>query len=390
MNIDKKQRILVVDDSRTDRLYLRKILLHEGYEVIEATDGLDALSILSSEVPDLILLDIIMPGIDGIEVAKRIKENDKTSIIPIVMVSSMREDIKYRVNALKAGADDFLNKPVDSMELVARVQSLLKIKAYNEYIYNYKNDLENEVAIRTAELQKAFKKIKEVSLEIIYRLTQAAVYKDEGTGAHIKRVSLYAAAIARAMGLKETIVENILYASPMHDIGKIGIPDHILLKTGKLNQDEWEIMKQHTVIGSKILMKSNVEFIQLGEIIALTHHEKWDGSGYSQGLAGTQIPLAGRITAIADAFDAIGSQRPYKKALPVEKSFEIIKNSRGTHFDPDVVDAFFSIKDEILAIEKQHKDEYEFGTSNFDNTHIINVITNSDMKYNLNIFNREA
>jgi len=379
MNIDKKQRILVVDDSRTDRLYLRKILFHEGYEVIEATDGLDALSILSSEVPDLILLDIIMPGIDGIEVAKRIKENDKTSIIPIVMVSSMREDIKYRVNALKAGADDFLNKPVDSMELVARVQSLLKIKAYNEYIYNYKNDLENEVAIRTAELQKAFKKIKEVSLEIIYRLTQAAVYKDEGTGAHIKRVSLYAAAIARAMGLKETIVENILYASPMHDIGKIGIPDHILLKTGKLNQDEWEIMKQHTVIGSKILMKSNVEFIQLGEIIALTHHEKWDGSGYSQGLAGTQIPLAGRITALSDAFDAIGSQRPYKKALPVEKSFEIIKNSRGTHFDPDVVDAFFSIKDEILAIEKQHKDEYEFGASNFDKTHIINAITNSSI-----------
>ena len=379
MNIDKKQRILVVDDSRTDRLYLRKILLHEGYEVIEATDGLDALSILSSEVPDLILLDIIMPGIDGIEVAKRIKENDKTSIIPIVMVSSMREDIKYRVNALKAGADDFLNKPVDSMELVARVQSLLKIKAYNEYIYNYKNDLENEVAIRTAELQKAFKKIKEVSLEIIYRLTQAAVYKDEGTGAHIKRVSLYAAAIARAMGLKETIVENILYASPMHDIGKIGIPDHILLKTGKLNQDEWEIMKQHTVIGSKILMKSNVEFIQLGEIIALTHHEKWDGSGYSQGLAGTQIPLAGRITALSDAFDAIGSQRPYKKALPVEKSLEIIKNSRGTHFDPDAVDAFFSIKDEILAIEKQHKDEYEFGASNFDKTHIINAITNSSI-----------
>jgi putative two-component system response regulator len=154
-----------------------------------------------------------------------------------------------------------------------------------------------------------------------------------------------------------------MYASPMHDIGKIGIPDHILLKTDKLNQDEWEIMKQHTVIGGKILEKSPIDFIQLGEIIALTHHEKWDGSGYPQGLAGTQISMAGRITAIADAFDAIGSQRPYKKALPVEKSLEIIKNSRGTHFDPDAVDAFFIIKDEILSIKEQHKDEYEFGAS---------------------------
>ena len=229
----------------------------------------------------------------------------------------------------------------------------------NDYLRNYQNELENEVSKRTEELQKAFEKIKQVSLETIYRLTRAAVSKDEGTGAHIERLSLYAAATARTMGLDEATVENILYASPMHDVGKIGIPDRILLKKGKLDHKEWEIMKQHTIIGAKILERTDIEILKLGEVIALTHHEKWDGSGYPQGLAGTQIPLAGRITAIADVFDALVSPRPYKEAFPVERAFEIIEKERGKHFDPEVTDAFFANRDEILSIKEQYKDENE-------------------------------
>jgi putative two-component system response regulator len=185
----------------------------------------------------------------------------------------------------------------------------------------------------------------------------ASEYKDENTGAHIKRMSRYSAAVARRMGLDENTIETILYAAPMHDLGKIGIPDVILLKPAKLEPVEWEIMKLHTVIGSRILQGSDAEFIRLGETIAQSHHEKWDGSGYPVGLKGTEIPIAGRIVAIADVFDALTSKRPYKEPFSVEESLAIIREGRGTHFDPDVVDAFFAIQDEILAIKKQYADD---------------------------------
>jgi putative two-component system response regulator len=243
------------------------------------------------------------------------------------------------------------------MELLARVSSLLKVKAYNDLVSNYQKELEAEVTKRTEELKQAFEKIKAASLDTIYRLSMASEYKDADTGAHIKRVSRYSAAVARRMGLDERTIETILYAAPMHDLGKIGIPDQILLKPARLDPAEWKIMKQHTVIGANILKGSDAEFIRLGEIIAKSHHEKWDGSGYPQSLAGKDIPIAGRITAIADAFDALTSKRPYKEPFSVEKSLAIIREGRGSHFDPDVVDAFFAIQDEILTIKKEYDDD---------------------------------
>lgn len=219
--------------------------------------------------------------------------------------------------------------------------------------------MEAEVAKRTKQLRQAFDKIKVASLDTIYRLSKAAEYKDEDTGAHIKRMSNYAAAVARKMGQNDKTVESILYAAPMHDVGKIGTPDRILLKPGKLDPDEWEIMKQHTTIGGNILGGSDAGFIRLAEMIGLTHHERWDGSGYPKGLKGSKIPLTGRIVAIADVFDALTSKRPYKELFTVEKSFNIIKESRGNHFDPDVVDAFFAVEDEILLVKERYKDEAE-------------------------------
>jgi putative two-component system response regulator len=218
---------------------------------------------------------------------------------------------------------------------------------------NYQKELEAEVSKRTIQLRQALKKLKEVSLESIFHLCRAAEYKDENTGDHIKRMSHYASAVARKMGLNKQTVEDLLYTAPMHDAGKIGIPDHILLKPSKLNNKEWETMKQHTIVGAQILAGSGAKFIKLAEIIALTHHERWDGSGYPKGLKGSKIPLIGRIAAIADVFDALTSKRPYRmKPFSLEEAFNYIKEGRGRHFDPKVVDAFFATKDEIVLIKE--------------------------------------
>lgn len=355
----KKAKILVVDDEDRNLRLMEAMLIPLGYEVVLAHDGEEALQKVKEIPPDVILLDVMMPKMDGFEVARRLKEEEETQIIPIVMVTALRE-VADRVKALEVGADDFLSKPVERTELRARVQSLVKVKAYNDHMRDYQKELEAEVARRTEQLRQAFEKIKAASLDTIYRLSRAAEYRDEDTGAHIQRMSHYAAAVARKLGLDENTAETILYAAPMHDVGKIGIPDHILLKPGKLDPDEWEIMKQHAIIGGKILEGSDAEFIQLAEVIALTHHEKWDGSGYPRGLKGTEIPLAGRITAIADVFDALTSKRPYRREpFSLEKTFAFIEEGQGSHFDPEVVEAFFAIKDEILAIKEEHKDQHE-------------------------------
>jgi len=356
--MESKSKILVVDDECRNLRLMEALLIPLGMEVILARDGEEALRKVRENPPDVILLDIMMPKMDGFEVAARLKKDEGARIIPIVMVTSLKE-VGDRVRALEAGADDFLTKPVEKTELRARVQSSLKVKAYHDHMKGYQKELEMEVAKRTEQLSQALKKIKAASLATIYHLSTAAEYKDEDTGEHVKRMSQYSAAVARKMGLNEKTVETILYASAMHDMGKIGIPDQILLKPGKLDLDEWEIMKQHTVIGGKILSGSDAGFIRLGEVIALSHHEKWDGSGYPNGLEGARIPLAGRITAIADVFDALASKRPYKEAFSIEKSFSIIREGRGNHFDPDVVDAFFAIEDEILSTKERYEDEHE-------------------------------
>lgn len=350
-----KPVILVVDDRLQNIELLEAYLVPQGYEIVKATGGEEALSMLAGNPVDLILLDVMMPGMDGFEVTRRVRQDAKNRLLPIVLVTALR-DTEDRVKGIEAGCDDFLSKPVDKMELLARVRSLLKVKAYNDLTGDYQKELESDVTKRTEELKRAFERIKAASLDTIYRLSMASEYKDENTGAHIKRMSRYCVAVSRRLGLDETFLETILYAAPMHDLGKIGIPDQILTKPFKLDPVEWGIMQLHTIIGAKILEGSDAEFIRLGEIIARSHHEKWDGSGYPNGLKGSDIPIAGRIAAIADVFDALTSKRPYKEPFSEEQALAVIREGRSTHFDPDVVDAFFAILSEILAIKKQYEE----------------------------------
>ncbi len=349
----KTSIILVVDDQIQNIELVEAHLVPLEYEIIQALTGEEALEKLSANQIDLVLLDVMMPGMDGFEVARKIRQNAEHRLLPIILLTALRET-EDRIKGIEAGCDDFISKPFDKIELIARVRSLLKVKAYNDLLSNYREELESEVAKRTEELKNALKRIKEASLETIYRLSIASEYRDKDTGAHIKRVSRYAAAIARHIGLDESTVESILYAAPMHDLGKIGIPDQILVKPSKLDQMEWEIMKHHTAIGSKILKGSNAEFISIAETIARCHHENWDGSGYPNGLKGKEIPISARITTLADVFDSLTSRRSYKEPFSMEKSFSIITEGKGTHFDPDLVDAFFAIQEEILTIRNQY------------------------------------
>ncbi len=345
--------ILVVDDKPQNIALLEAYLAPQGYAIVTAASGQEALEKLGDNQIELVLLDVTMPGMDGFEVTRRIRLNAAHRLLPIILITALRET-EDRVKGIEAGCDDFISKPFDKMELLARVRSLLKVKAYNDLLGNYRSELEAEVGSRTEDLKQAYQRIKAASLETIYRLSMAAECKDENTGAHIQRMSRYSAAVARRMGLDEGTVETILYAAPMHDLGKIGIPDRILLKPAKLDPGEWEVMKQHTVIGARILGGSDAAFIKLGETIALSHHEKWDGSGYPCNLGGAEIPIASRIAAIADVFDALTTCRHYKESFSEGMSLAIIREGRGIDFDPEVVDAFFAIESEILAIKRQY------------------------------------
>jgi putative two-component system response regulator len=376
LKMKKKPLILAVDDQIQNIELLEAYLVPQGYEIVTACNGEEALGKLAINQIDLILLDVMMPGMNGFDVTRWVRQDDTHRLLPIILLTALR-DIDDRVRGIEAGCDDFISKPIDKTELLARVKSLLKVKAYNDLLNNYRKELESEVAMRTAELKQALERIKEASLETIYRLSIASDYRDEDTGAHVKRVSRYAAALARHIGLDESTVESILYAAPMHDLGKIGIPDNILTKPSGLEPVEWEIMKQHTVIGAKILRGSDAEFISIAETIARCHHEKWDGSGYPGGLKGTEIPISSRITSIADVFDSLTSMRPYKQPFSIEKSMDIMKEGRGTHFDPDLVNSFFEIKDEILAIRGQHDD---------DNQEVFDI---PELKALLEQYNRE-
>jgi len=354
----KPNRVLVVDDEQVNRNLLGHMLTPLGYEVVLAKDGTEALRKVGEYPPDVILLDILMPDLDGFQVTRKLKEQESTFSIPIVMVTAL-EAVEDRIRALSAGANDFLSKPVNIAELQATVASQMQVKAYHDHMKNHQEELEAEVAKRTEQLRSAYQKIEKTALNTIIRLSRAAEYRDEDTGTHILRISAISAAITHQLGLGNKVTKSIQYAAPMHDIGKIGIPDHILLKPGKLHENEWEIMKQHATMGMRILDGATDGYEKLAGTIALTHHEKWDGKGYPRGLKGKETPLVGRIVAIADVFDALTSKRPYKGAFSLEKSFEIIKEGKGSHFDPELVNAFFSIKNEIIAIKDKYKDEHE-------------------------------
>lgn len=359
--MDSSKRILVVDDEEMNRELIEALLEDFGHEVELAEDGVEALAKLKMDF-DLVLLDVMMPGMDGFEVARRIRANPDTKDLPIIMVTAL-SDREDRLRAVEAGANDFIAKPVDKMELKVRMESLLNMKAARDDLKGYMEKLEETVSDRMSDLREAYMKMSDAQiktnrayLNTIERLGIAAEYKDEDTALHIHRMSNFSAVLARGMGLPPDEVQTILQAGPMHDVGKIGIPDAILLKPGKLTGEEFDVMKTHAEIGRRILDGSDSELLNAGALIAITHHEKWDGSGYPNGVAREEIPLWGRICAVADVFDALTSKRPYKDAFPNEKAYAILKEGRGRHFDPRVVDAFFEHLEEILAIQDKHRD----------------------------------
>jgi len=320
---DTRPTLLLVDDEPTNLHVLRHIL-QQDYRLLYARDGEKALQLASQEQPDLILMDVMMPGMSGYEVCRLLKAEALTSSIPVIFITAMSET-RNEAEGFRVGAVDYMSKPVSPPIVKARVRTHLSL-------------------VRVDELRQS-------RLEIIQRLSRAAEYKDNETGLHVIRMSHYAYRLARAAGYRETAAEILMHAAPMHDVGKIGIPDAILQKRGKLDADEWDIMRTHTTIGAEIIGKHNSRMLEMARSIALYHHEKWDGSGYPQGLAGTDIPLEARIIALADVFDALTSVRPYKPEWPIEKAVELIRSERGQHFDPHLAELFLGQLPAILEIK---------------------------------------
>jgi putative two-component system response regulator len=364
-------RILVVDDEAVNIKVIQKYLQQAGYSHIRGiTDPTFAIAGIAIEQPDVILLDVMMPRISGLELLSSIRSNPTTAHLPVIILTASC-DRETKLAVLERGATDFLAKPVDPCELAPRVRNALMVKKSHDSLRNYAQALEDAVRHRTAELEASRR-------DVIFCLARAAELRDDDTGHHVLRVGKYAAVIGRAVGLDEPTVEMLEQAAQLHDIGKIGIPDEILLKPGKLDpeqfermqkhvgmgqkiieplsQADWETLKHHVQIGQKVLDSSRSPLLRMAARIALTHHERWNGQGYPLGLAREDIPLEGRITAVADVFDALSSKRPYKKPFPIDKCFEIIEADRGEHFDPAVVDAFLSQRQAIADIQMRFAD----------------------------------
>lgn len=339
----RKLSILAVDDVPENLDTIRGILSPE-YTLRAAINGEIALKIATTQSVDLILLDIMMPGMNGYEVCQQLKANIATRNIPVIFLTAKDLETDEK-KGLDLGALDYIMKPVSAPILKARVQTHLAL-------YQHNQELEEKVKART-------KQIDESRLEAIRILGRAAEYRDNETGLHVIRMSHFARILAEALGLPDTEINLIHHAAPMHDVGKIGIADKILLKPGKLNQDEWEIMREHPNYGAQIIghrNNSESELMEMASVIALTHHEKWDGSGYPNGLKGKDIPLAGRIVAVADVFDALTSARCYKQPWSVEKTISLLKEESGKHFDPLIIEKFSQVIPQILEIKEQYRE----------------------------------
>lgn len=339
--------ILIVDDEPINVQLLERTLKKNGYTQITSTsDPRRVIPLHLEKQFDLILLDIQMPYLDGFEVMEKLKEIEIDSYLPILVLTALT-DRETRLRALKGGAKDFLTKPIDRIEILHRIHNMLEVRMLHNEIRDQNKILEERVLERTHDLH-------ETRFEVIQRLGRAAEYRDNETGLHIMRMSRYSMIVGKKFGLNDQESKLLLHASPMHDVGKIGISDSILLKPGRLTKEEFDTMKTHTTIGADILSNAHSELLEMALLIAITHHEKWDGSGYPNGLKGDDIPLVGRIVAICDVFDALTSKRPYKTAWTTEDALAEIKNTSGKHFDAHVVDCFFDSMPEIISI----KDKY--------------------------------
>lgn len=322
-NRDVRPKILLVDDEPSNLQVLRHIL-QDDYRLVFAKEGEKAIELAFTESPHLILLDIMMPVITGYDVCEKLKYDAITAKIPIIFVTAL-SDAEDEAKGFAVGAVDYLTKPVSPSVVKARVRTHLSLVQVDE--------------------------LRQTRLEIIRRLGLAAEYKDNETGQHVIRMSHISRVLAHAAGFSEVDVENLFHAAPMHDIGKIGTPDAILLKKGALNPEEWAVMRNHSQMGADILGDHPSALMSMAHKIAMTHHEKWDGSGYPKGLKGEEIPIEGRIVALADVFDALTSERPYKKAWTVEATLDLLRRESGRHFDPELVELFFANLPEILAIK---------------------------------------
>ncbi len=331
----RNARILIVDDEQGNVDILRRFLTRAGFTRIESTiDSREAGTLYVQHRPDLILLDLHMPHLDGLQVMDTLNEIAEASYLPILILSADLTP-EARREALSRGAKDFVNKPFQQDELLLRIKTLLETRFLYIQIQSQNQVLEAKVRERTRELIEA-------QIEIIERLAVAAEFRDDNTGQHTQRVGQMSALLARQLGQPDSQVSLMARAAPLHDVGKIGVPDTILLKMGKLTPAEFEVVKQHTVIGARILSGGKFPLLRLAEEIAFCHHERWDGEGYA-GMRGTDIPLAGRIVAVADVFDALTQQRPYKPAWPVAEAIAEIDRQRERQFDPGVVDAFLRV-----------------------------------------------
>ncbi|WP_448548447.1 HD domain-containing phosphohydrolase [Thalassotalea fusca] len=329
LSANNKQTLLLVDDEPANLRVLKHILQND-YHLVFAKNGDEALRLAETELPSLILLDVMMPGKTGFEVCQALKLNAELKHVPVIFITALNDE-QDETEGFEAGGVDYITKPISPAIVRARVKTHLSLAIADD--------------------------LRITRLQVIQRLGRAAEYKDNETGAHVMRMSHYSKVLALAYGLSEKQADDLLHAAPMHDLGKIGIPDHIMLKPGKLTDAEFNIMKQHPEIGAEIIGEVDSELLRLAKSVALTHHEKWDGTGYPHGLKGDNIPLEGRIVAIADVFDALTSKRPYKEAWTIEKTMDFMRDQSGKHFDPKLVKLLEESLDEILTIKGRWLDD---------------------------------